>query len=111
MPAWESYRCNPCKTRISPGNSSDEKLSIAPVFSGGLGLAYPIRSDFLFVLEGGSNISTSDFLEGYTNLNYSTSRDMYHSMLLKFIYKLPVHIINIISLNIMKHINIKYGFP
>ena len=75
------------------GNSSDDKLSIAPVFSIGLGLAYAIKSDFLLALEGASNFSTSDFLEGYTNLNFSTSRDMFHSMLLKIIYKLPIQTI------------------
>ncbi len=70
-------------------NSNGSGLPIVPVFSGGLGLAYLLNDDLSLVLEGGSNISTSDFLEGYTDDTHSTSADIFHTLLLKFIFKVP----------------------
>lgn len=70
-------------------NNNDTGLPIAPVFSGGVGLAYVVNNDLSLLLEGGSNLSTSDFLEGYTNVLHSTSTDMFHTLMLKFIYKVP----------------------
>ena len=64
-------------------------FSIAPVLSAGLALAYAIQKDLWVSLEGGSNISTSDFLEGYTNVMHSTSADMFHTIMLKVVYKVP----------------------
>lgn len=65
-------------------------FSIAPLFSGGLALAYAIQNDLYLMFEGGTNLSTSDFLEGYTNVLHSTSADMFHTFMLKVVYKVPV---------------------
>ena len=65
--------------------STEEYLSVAPILSGGFGLAYHLERDLSLVLEAGSKISTSDFLEGYTNTLFSNSRDMYHMLMLKVI--------------------------
>lgn len=73
------------------GQNSNDGLSVAPLFSGGIGLAWHLERDLSLLLEAGSNLSTSDFLEGYTNLNNSSARDMFHSILLKIIYRLPVN--------------------
>lgn len=70
-------------------SSDDPGLPIVPVFSGGVGLAYILNDDLSLILEAGSNLSTSDFLEGYTNVLNSTSSDMFHTLLLKFIFKVP----------------------
>ncbi len=64
-------------------------FSIAPILSAGLALAYAIQNDLWLSFEGGSNISTSDFLEGYTNVMHSTSTDMFHTIMLKVVYKVP----------------------
>ena len=65
-------------------------FSIAPVFSAGLALAYAIQDDLYLLFEGGTNLSTSDFLEGYTNVLHSSSADMFHTIMFKVVYKVPV---------------------
>ena len=69
--------------------SEEDHLPVAPVFSGGVGIEYVLNQTLSVVIEGGSSLSTSDFLEGYTNLAYSTANDMYHSMMIKLKYFIP----------------------
>ncbi len=71
-------------------NGTAESLSIAPVFSGGIGLSYLLQDDLWLVLEGGTNLSTSDYLEGYSSESNSRSTDMFHTILAKIMYKLPL---------------------
>jgi hypothetical protein len=66
-----------------------EYLPVAPLFSAGIGLEYGINRNISLVLEGWSNLSTSDHLEGHTHEDYSTASDMYHSVMLKVNYKIP----------------------
>jgi len=78
----------PVQNQQLTAGSTEEHLPVAPVFCGGIGLEYAISNTFSLVLEGGSSFSTSDFLEGYTNLENSSANDMFHSMLLKLTYYL-----------------------
>ena len=80
----------PKPNEVLANNSTDQYLPVAPLISGGLGLAFTLDRDISLVLEAGSNLTTSDYLEGYTNHNYSDSRDMFHSILLKILYIVPV---------------------
>ena len=80
----------PIQNQQLSNNENAGDFSIAPVFSGGLGLAYAIQDDLSVLLEGGSNISSSDYLEGYTNELNSTATDMFHTILLKVMYVMPM---------------------
>ena len=80
----------PKPNEVLASASRDAYLPVAPVFSGGAGLAFTFDREMALLLEAGSNLTTSDFLEGYTNHNFSESRDMFHSILLKFVYFVPV---------------------
>ena len=64
-------------------------LPVAPFFSGGLGMAYAMARDMSLLIEGGGNISTSDYLEGYTDPSNSFVPDLFFTILLKFIYQVP----------------------
>lgn len=70
--------------------STEEYLSAAPLLSGGIGLSYFLDREMFILVEGGTNITSSDFLEGYTNVLHSSSRDMYHTIMIKFVYRVPM---------------------
>ena len=80
----------PKPNEVLANNSSDDYLSITPFLGIGIGLAYQIRRDLSLLFEGGSNLALSDYLEGYTNRQYSNSFDMFHALLVKLVYKVPV---------------------
>lgn len=76
----------PVQNQQLTAGSTEEHLPVAPVFYGGFGLEYALTNRCSLVLEGGSSLSTSDYLEGYTNLENSSANDMFHSMLIKLTY-------------------------
>jgi len=71
----------------SQGNG--DYLTVAPFFSGGLGIAYYLGRDLSLLFEGGGNTSTSDYLEGFSDPENLSIPDIYLTMLVKFIYKIP----------------------
>ncbi len=69
--------------------NDEEGLNVAPLFSGGIGVAWAMNSNLSLLLEGGTAISTSDYLEGYTEVPHSFSPDLFHIFMAKIIYKVP----------------------
>ena len=79
----------PVQNPLLSAGSDREYLPLAPAFSGGIGLEIAFSSEFSTVIEGGSTFSTSDYLEGYTNLEHSSANDMFHSMMIQLKYMIP----------------------
>ncbi len=64
-------------------------LPVAPFFSGGVGLAYLFTQETHLLVEGGANISTSDYLDGYSAVGNSFSPDYFFTLLVKLVIKIP----------------------
>ncbi|PID92761.1 MAG: hypothetical protein CSA96_01775 [Bacteroidetes bacterium] len=65
----------------------DRPPDIAPVFSLGAGLAFRLNKDLSLAMEGGTNLTTSDYLEGFGSGQFSTSKDLFHSLIVKLSYR------------------------
>jgi len=81
------FQPKPNVLMASQGNG--DYLTVAPFFSGGLGIAYYLGRDLSLLFEGGGNTSTSDFLEGFSDPENPSIPDIYLTILVKFIYKIP----------------------
>ena len=79
----------PVYNREMAMENDKEYLPLAFSASGGLGLEYALNNDIGLLLEAGSTLSSSDYLEGYTNDQFSKARDMFHSICLKISYRIP----------------------
>ncbi|MCK5136470.1 MAG: hypothetical protein KAR19_11830 [Bacteroidales bacterium] len=51
--------------------------------------AWAIAEDLSLLIEAGGNMSTSDYLEGFADPENSLFTDIFFTMLMKFIYKVP----------------------
>jgi hypothetical protein len=106
---FQSYPAKKWKTRLEPRayaglgilqfqpkpndqmatQGNGDFLPVSPFISGGLGLGYALDRDISLLLEGGSSISTSDYLEGYSDPGNTFEPDLFFTLLFKFIYKVP----------------------
>jgi len=83
------YQPKPNQMLASLANG--ENLTVSPFFSAGLGLSCRFNQDLTLLLEGGGNLATSDYLESYPDPDSFPVSDLYFTLLVKFIYKVPRH--------------------
>lgn len=69
--------------------NGEEGLNVAPLFSGGVGTALILNNNLSLLIEGGTSLSSSDFLEGYAGGPDSRSPDLFHTFMVNIIYKVP----------------------
>ncbi len=76
---------------VSRGPEIDKTTGYGKVglaFPVGLGLKYMIDEDWQFGAELGSRFTTTDFLDGYKNLQFSKHPDMYYFLVLSLNYRI-----------------------
>ena len=81
------FHVRPNDLLAAQGNG--ETLPVAAFFSGGIGLAYRVSRELSVLFEAAGNISTSDYLDGYSDPENGPNPDVFCSMLIKFAYKVP----------------------
>lgn len=64
-------------------------LTVSPFAAVGAGVSYLVSRDLYLLLEAAANIAGSDYLEGFADPENSQVPDVFCTMLIKFVYKVP----------------------